>query len=159
MADVNATHATTGATPPGGAFPPFQTNTFVGQLIWFAIAFGLLYYMMSKIALPRVGAVLHERSERIARDLGEAQALRTQSEEAGAAYEASLTLARDKARGIAQQTRDALAAETEEKRKALEAGLAERLASSEAAIRSKTADAMSNVRGIAPRPRPRSSSA
>jgi F-type H+-transporting ATPase subunit b len=151
MANVDATHATTGAqgAAPGGAFPPFQANTFAGQLIWFAIAFGLLYYVMSKIALPKVGAVLHNRQQRIAQDLGEAHALRTQSQQAEAAYEKSLADARLSAKTIAQETRDRLAAETDARRKAVEAELASKLAAAETTIRARTEDAMSNVRSIA----------
>jgi F-type H+-transporting ATPase subunit b len=145
-------HTSTGAAPPGGhagVFPPFASTTFASQLLWFAITFGVLYYVMSRIALPQVAAVLHNRAERISRDLQEAQALRTQSEEAGAAYEKSLADAGNKAKAIAQQTRDALNAEAEGKRKTLEAELAQKLAAAETTIRSRTAEAMGNVRGIA----------
>ena len=150
MRDVDATHATTAT--PGGAkavFPPFEPASFGPQLLWFAIAFGLLYYLMSKIALPRVGAILHDRFTRIAKDLDDAQALRGESEAAVAAYEQSLTDARDKAKGIAQATRDKLAAETDARRRTLEGELADKLAGAEATIRARTDAAMSNVRGIA----------
>lgn len=148
---ADATHATTGAPDAAhkAAFPPFESHSFGPQLIWFAIAFGLLYYLMSKVALPKVGAILQDRQQRIANDLGEAQALRTQSEEAEAAFQRSLAEARDRSKGIAQETRDKLSAETDETRKALEADLAGKVAAAEATIRSRTEDAMSNVRSIA----------
>ncbi|MDB5590799.1 F0F1 ATP synthase subunit B' [Enterovirga sp.] len=135
--------------PHQPGFPPFQANTFGGQLLWFAIAFGLLYYFMSKVALPKIGAVLEDRRSRIARDLEEAQAMRQRSEEAEAAYQLSLTEARDRSKGIAQEMRDKLTAESDVRRRALEAELAEKIAASEATIRSRTTAAMSNVRGIA----------
>lgn len=146
---------TTGATAAASdaahaaVFPPFQAESFGPQLLWFAIAFGALYYLMSKVALPRVATTLHERSARIAADLSDAQRLREQSEAAGAAYEAALAAARDKAKGIAQTTREALATEGEVRRKALEAELAAKLLSAEATIRSSTEAAMANVRDIA----------
>lgn len=133
----------------GGTFPPFASETFASQLVWLALTFGLLYILMSRVALPRVAKVLHDRSVRIAADLQEAQAFKTQSEAAGAAYEKSLTEAGNKAKAIAQETRTTLAAEADVKRKALEATLATRIAESEATIRSRTAEAMGNVRGIA----------
>lgn len=145
------THAGTEAPGHGGggSFPPFASETFASQLIWFAIAFGVLYWLMSRMALPRVAGVLHGRSQRIARDLDEAQALKTQSEQAGAAYQRALAEARDRAKAIAQETRERLGAESDARRKALEADLAARLAQSEAALRTRTQDAMANVRGIA----------
>ena len=145
------TVTTTGATPAAGqaTFPPFARETFVPQLLWFAITFGLLYYLMSKIALPRIATILESRSNRIAADLAEAEALKTQSEAAGAAYQKSLADARNNAKAIAQATRDKLAAESEARRKVLEAQLADKIASSEELIRSSTAQAMSNVHEIA----------
>lgn len=145
-----ATPATTGAgAAPKAAFPPFQAESFAGQLIWFAIAFGLLYYLMAKFALPKIGAVLRERAERIERDLDEAQAMRREAEEAGEAYETSLQQARDKAKGIAQEMRDKLGIESEARRKELEAQLAQKVADSEAIIAESTKAAMANVRDIA----------
>ena len=41
-----------------GGFPPFQSETFASQLVSFAIAFALLYFIVSKFALPRVGGVI-----------------------------------------------------------------------------------------------------
>src|SRR5215212_11560785 len=152
-AQAQTTHATTGAAPEaahgGGAFPPFATETFASQLIWFAIAFGLLYYVMSRIALPRVASIMESRSERIAADLAEAERLRAESEAAGAAYEKSLGDARAKAKAIAQEMREALTAESEGRRKALEAELHERLVVAETTIGARTAEAMGSVRGIA----------
>ncbi|MBV9079207.1 MAG: F0F1 ATP synthase subunit B' [Methylobacteriaceae bacterium] len=152
MAAPTHTNATTQAEAGhegGGAFPPFQTDTFASQLIWLAIAFGALYGLMAKVALPRLEGAMRARSERIHRDLEEAHALRAQSEAAGAAYETALSEARDRAKAIAQETRDTLTAESDRRRKALEAELAEKLAASDAAIKARTAEAMGNVRGIA----------
>ena len=147
---ATATHASTGHEAGHKAgFPPFEPSSFAGQLVWFAISFGLLYVLMSRYALPKIGEVLHDRAKRIASDLDEAQGMRNQAEEASAAYEASLAEARNKAKGIAQETRDKLTAEGEARRKDLEGDLARKLAEAEATIQSKTKDAMASVRGIA----------
>ncbi len=132
-----------------GAFPPFESSGFLAQLIWLALAFGLLYYLMDKVALPRIQGILHDRAERLRGDLDQAQAMKTEAEAAGVAFETALREAQGKAREIAQGTRNTLAAEAETKRKALEAELNTKLAASEATIRSRTEEAMSNVRSIA----------
>lgn len=132
-----------------GAFPPFETHTFVAQLIWLALAFGLLYYLMSKIALPRIESILHDRSSRLASDLEEAERMKKEADAAGEAYEKSLRDASAKAQGIAQEARAKLAAASDARRKAKEEELNEKLAASETTIRESTARAMSNVRDIA----------
>ena len=133
----------------GGAFPPFRSDTFAAQVLWLALAFGLLYYLMSKLALPRIGAILHERASRLGGDLAEAHRMKAEAEAAGTAYEVALKEAADRAKGIAQAARDAAAAEADAKRRALEADLAQKLIASETAIRARTAGAMANVREIA----------
>jgi F-type H+-transporting ATPase subunit b len=130
-------------------FPPFETETFGGQLLWLAITFGTLYVLLSKFVLPRLSGIIEGRRDRIAQDLDDAAAMKTRAEEAGAAYEKSLAEAKAKAQALAQETRNRLTAETEAKRKALEADLAKRLAESEAVIAGRKAEAMGNVRGIA----------
>ena len=137
------------AEHPKGGFPAFRTETFAGQILWLAITFGLLYYLMAKVALPRVHNVLEDRRRRIAADLDQAAAMRARAEEAGKAYEQSLGEARTKAQAIAQETRAALTTEAEIRRKALEADLAAKLAESETTIRSRTDSAMANVREVA----------
>ena len=142
----------TGHEPAGehkGPFPPFQSQTFASQLIWLVIAFVLLYALMAKWALPRVGAIIENRQKRIDGDIAEAGALKTQSDEAVAAYEKALADARARAQTIANETRDRQAAEAETRRKALEAELNARLAEAEKTIAATKQAAMLNVRGIA----------
>lgn len=133
----------------GAAFPPFETHTFLSQLIWLAISFGLLYYLMAKVALPRIEAILHARSSRLATDLDEAQRMKSEADAAGVAYETSLRDAQGKAQGIAQEARAKLAAESDKRRKDKEAELNAKIAASETTIRESTARAMGNVREIA----------
>jgi F-type H+-transporting ATPase subunit b len=130
-------------------FPPFQSEFFPSQLLWLAISFVLLYVLMSKIALPRIGAIMADRSKRISDDLAAAERLKEQSNAAHAAYEKSLADARGRAQSIAGATRDQQAAEAEAAQKQLEAKLHEKLAAAEQSIASTRSSAMGNVRSIA----------
>jgi len=132
-----------------GPFPPFQRETFASQLVWFAICFVVLYLVVSKLALPRVGGILAERRGRIDADLGAAQKFRGDSDAELAAYEKALADARARAQTIANQTRDRLQAESEQVRKGLEDQLNARLHEAERAIASTKQSALANVRGIA----------
>ena len=124
----DATQTQVGAD--GGAhsnFPPFDTGTFPSQLVWFAIAFGFLYWYLSKRGLPQLGAVIEGRKARIAGDLDEATAMQQKADAAAAAHEKTLAEARAKAQSLAQAARDAAAADAQAKRQALEDELAAKL--------------------------------
>src|SRR5580704_16151871 len=116
------------------AFPPFQSENFPSQLVWLAISFVLLYVLMSKVALPRIGAILAERSRLIGDDLKAAERFKEQSDAAHAAYEKALADARARAQGIANSTREKQAAAADAAHKRLEAQLHERLAAAEQSI-------------------------
>ena len=75
-------------------FPPFEAHHFPSQLLWLTLTFVLLYVLMSRVALPRIGAILADRQRRIAEDLAAAQRFKEQSEVADAAYQKALAEAR-----------------------------------------------------------------
>lgn len=132
-----------------GAFPPFDPSTYGSQLLWLAITFGILYYMMSKVVLPRIGSILETRSDRIEQDMAEAQRLKEETDEAIAAYEQSLADARGKAHGIAQTAREKSKTESDQAMAKIEAGLAEKLEKAEEQISAIRATAMAEVNDIA----------
>jgi F-type H+-transporting ATPase subunit b len=142
---------TTHTEAPGGhnAFPPFQSQNFPSQLFWLALTFILLYVLMAKVALPRIGSILADRSKRITNDLAAAQRFKEQSDAANAAYEKALADARNRAQAIANSTREQQAAAAEETNKKLESQLHERLAAAEQSIAATRAAAMGNVGTIA----------
>ncbi len=132
-----------------GVFPPFQSEHYPSQLVWLTISFVLLYVLMSKIALPRIAGILHERSRLIGDDLGAAEKLKEQSDAARTAYEKALADARARAQSIASSTREQQARDAEEANKRLEAQLNERLNAAERSIAASRTVAMSHVRAIA----------
>ncbi|MDE2578115.1 MAG: F0F1 ATP synthase subunit B [Hyphomicrobiales bacterium] len=147
-----AMHATTqahGGAEHGGAFPPFDSTHYSSQLIWLVITFGLLYWLMSKVALPRVARILDDRQSKISGDLEAAKKAQADAEAAQAAHEKTLADARVKAQALGQEAHAQAAAEMDAKRKTLEADLAAKLAAADAQIAATKAKAMANVEGIA----------
>ncbi len=131
------------------AFPPFDSATFPGQLLWLAISFGVLYYFMAKRALPAVGATIKLRKDRIAKDIDDATAMQQKADAAADAHEKSLADAHARAQSLAQATRDQLAAEAAAKRKVVDEEHAAKFAEAESQIAATRAQAMSNVSAIA----------
>lgn len=134
---------------PTGTFPPFDSTTFASQLLWLALTFGLLYLIMSKIALPRISEILEVRRDRIEGDLAEADRLRQQTDKAIAAYEDELAKAKANAHAIAQANRDKIGAETAASRADAEADLAGKMAQAEARIGKMKDAALTQVDDIA----------
>jgi len=141
--------ATTEAPAGHHSFPPFQTENFPSQLVWLGLSFVLLYVLMARVALPRIGSILEARSKHIADDLAAANRFKEQSDAAHAAYEKSLAEARARAQVIASSTRETQAREAAQLHKRLEAQLHERLAAAERSIATTRGAAMGNVRAIA----------
>lgn len=133
----------------GGGLPQFNVNDFAPQLVWLAITFGALLFLMSKVALPRVGEVIEERRDRIQRDLDTAERLKTETEEALTAYEKALAEARANANTIAGQTRDKLSGEVEDERQRVESELVKKLDDAEARIVETKNKALESVNEIA----------
>jgi F-type H+-transporting ATPase subunit b len=130
-------------------FPPFDSTTFASQLLWFAITFALLYYLMSKVALPRIAGILEDRRDRIASDLDLADRLKQESEAALAGYEKALAEARIRANAIAEGARDGAKQATAAKRAVIEANLAAKLEVAEKRIGEIKSKALADVGEIA----------
>lgn len=130
-------------------FSPLDSGTFVPQLVWLALTFGLLYLLLKRFALPRVGEVIEERRERIQRDLEKAEKLKSETEQALATYEQALSDARSRANALAKDIRDKLSTEVEKERSAVDAQISAKLADAEARIAQSKAKAMANVTDIA----------
>ena len=130
-------------------FPPFFIPNFLPQLVWLAIAFGLLYWVMSRFVLPRVAEVIEARAQRITGDLDRAAALKSEAEKARSAFEAALADAR--AQAVALET----AAEAEAARIASQrqheqaAALSERIKRAEVEVATAKAAAVANVAAMA----------
>jgi F-type H+-transporting ATPase subunit b len=130
-------------------FPPFDRQTFPSQLLWLTLVFVALYLLMSRIALPRIDSIMAARRQRIDGDLGEAQRLKDESDQAIASYEKALADARTRAQAVVADARTAQAAQAEAKRKELDAKLNAHIGSAEKGIADSKSAAIANVRGIA----------
>ncbi len=129
--------------------PQLDFTTFAPQLAWLVITFVALYLFLGRVALPRIGGIIEQRRDRIADDLDEAARFKAQTDDAIAAYEASLAAAKAKASGIAQETRDALSAETDKERIKVEDMLGEKARQAEERIAKTKKQAVANIKEVA----------
>jgi F-type H+-transporting ATPase subunit b len=133
----------------GGTFPPFDSTDFVSQLLWLAITFVVLYLLMSRVIIPRIGGILEDRRDRIARDLDQAGRLKQQSDEANAAYVKALSDARANAFRIAAEARDKAKGEAAVRQAEIEKSLDGKLAAAETRIGEIKQKVLADVGAIA----------
>ena len=129
--------------------PQLDFSTFAPQLVWLAITFAVLYFIIAKFALPRIGGTIEQRSDKIANDLDRAQSLKDDVDKAIASYEQALAEAKSKAHAIAQETREKLGAEIEAERQRVDALISDKVTEAEAAIAKAKTKAMGSVNKIA----------
>ena len=146
-----ATGEGTSAPPPGEKvpFPPFDPTTFASQILWFAVTFVAFYFIIAKVAIPRIAGILGERRNRIEGDLGEAERAKREADAAGIAYEKALAEARARAFDIADEASEKAKAATAAERAATEAELARQLGEAEARIAAIKGRAIGEVGAIA----------
>lgn len=142
-----ATEAT--AAESGGGLPQMDFKTYPSQIFWLAVTFGLLYWMMSTIILPRLGGAIETRRDRIAADLDRAAESRREATEAEAAYGRALADARAKAQGIAADTRTKLNADIAAMQASMEKDIAGKTAAAETRIAAMKRDAALRVKDAA----------
>lgn len=126
-----------------------QINTYLGQVFWLVVTFGLLYLILWRSALPRISRVLGERQERIDEDLQKAVGLKEDAEGILAAYEEAAAKARAEAQVVLRESSAAFAALATERHEALSRRIAEETTASEGRIEAAHADALANVEAIA----------
>jgi F-type H+-transporting ATPase subunit b len=132
-----------------GGLPQLAFETWPGQVFWLAISFGILYLMLSRSVLPRIGGVIEDRRDKIADDLDEANRLQRQAEEAQERHEKALADARAKAHAIAAETRERMTEEQAQRAEAAEAEFAKKTGEAEERILAATNAALGNVKTVA----------
>lgn len=98
MATQDAAQAAEASAP---GMPQLDFSTFPNQIFWLVVSILVLYFIVSKVALPRIGTVIEDRHNAIANDIEQAAEFKRKAEEAEAAYDAALAEARSQAMGIA----------------------------------------------------------
>ncbi len=141
--------AATNAAPQSSGMPQFNPEFYPSQLFWLAISFVVLYLLMSRVALPRIGEVIEERRDRIQRDIDSAEKAKRETEKALAGYEKALADARGRASGMAKETRDKLAAESDAEKSRVDAQVQAKIAEAESRITATKSKAMASIGEIA----------
>ena len=132
----------------GAGLPQLDPTKFSSQIIWLVISFSVLYLLMARMALPRIGAVLEERRYKIEDNLQKAEALKTEAADAAEAYETSLAEARATAGEVIRSTREESAAEAARLQAEEHARLAGEIEAAEGRISQAMEKAAAGIRAV-----------
>ncbi len=150
---ATTTHEVAGAAADHAAesagMPQLDFASFPNQIFWLAVTLVVIYWVLSRIALPRIGGVLADRQGAITSDLTAAEEFKLRAKEAEAAYERALVEARADAQKIVLQARAEIQKDLDAATAHADAEIAARVSESEHRIGEIRAGAMEAVVAVA----------
>jgi F-type H+-transporting ATPase subunit b len=138
-----------GAEAASGGMPQLDFTTFPSQIFWLLVALAALYYIISRVALPKITGAIEERHDAIEDDLERAAEFKRRAQEAEQAYEAALAEAKRKAQAIAAEARAAIQKDVDAAVAKADSEIAARAAESEKRIGEIRDSAMASVEAVA----------
>ncbi|WP_377511340.1 F0F1 ATP synthase subunit B' [Octadecabacter sp. R77987] len=138
-----------GAEAGGAGMPQLDFSTFPNQIFWLLVTLVVIYFVLSRIALPRIGSVLAERQGTITNDIAAAEELKQKAVEAEEAYNQALADARVEASRIVGEAKAEIQADLDVELQKADAQIAAQTAESEKAIADIRAGAMDSVKAVA----------
>lgn len=129
--------------------PQLDPATYGPQVIWLAITFTVLYVLMAKVALPKIGHVLEERRHKIDQNLKKAEILKADAEAAAEAYAGAMADARAQAGDVLSDVREGAARDGAERQEELGTRLHADIQEAEAHIAAARDKAVAGIRDLA----------
>lgn len=135
----------------GGAIgmPQLCPDWMGNQIFWLVITLVVIFFILSRIALPRIAAVLAERQGTVTNDLAAAEDLKAKAVEAEEAYNKALADARAEAQNIVAEAKAEIKADLDEATAKADAEIAAKSAEGEKKIAEIRASAMESVKEVA----------
>ena len=146
---TEAHEAAAGAAGHSAGMPQLDISTWGNQIFWLVVALVVIYFVLRLVALPRIGAVLADRSSTITNDLAAAEELKQKALAAEKAYLAALDKARAEAGKIAAETKAEIQAELDKEIAKADVQIAAKSAESEGRIAEIRAGALEAVTEVA----------
>jgi F-type H+-transporting ATPase subunit b len=124
-------------------------STYASQIFWLLITFGILYFGIGKVMVPRIQATVESRDTRIAADLAAAEAARRAADATEEAWRLEMEQARAAAQAETVEAKSRATAAFEKQVQAADQDLAARLAHHDRIVAEAKSSAMGNLEGIA----------
>lgn len=129
--------------------PQLELANYSSQIVWLIITFVILWLLMAKIALPRIGIVLEERQRKIDDNLDMAENLRSEAQGELERYEKAISEARENARTVISEAARQAAQDSTTRHSELNDSLTNQIIEAEARITSAKEDSIAGIRDSA----------
>ncbi|HEX9859151.1 MAG TPA: F0F1 ATP synthase subunit B' [Paracoccaceae bacterium] len=129
--------------------PQLDFSTWPNQIFWLAVTLVVIYLVLTRVALPRIGAVLAERSGTITNDLAAAEELKKKAVKAELAYNDALAKARVEAAKIVAEAKADIQKDLDVATAKADAEIGAKAAESEKTIAGIRAGALESVTAVA----------
>jgi len=129
--------------------PQLDFSTFPNQIFWLLVTLTVIYLVLSRVALPRIGGTLANRKGTITADLSAAEEFKAKALGAEAAYNEALATARSEAAKIIAATKAEIQADLNKAIAKADSEIAAKAAESAARIDEIKAGAVAAVEAVA----------
>ena len=147
LADATGVASHSADAAPG--MPQLDFGSFPNQVFWLIVTLVVIYLILSRVALPRISAILAERAGTITNDIAAAEDLKAKALEAEEAYNKALADARSEAQRIVAAAKADIQSDLDVAIEKADAEIAAKSAESEKAIAEIRASAMQHVEVVA----------
>jgi len=110
-----------------GGMPQLNPEFWISQILWLTITFGILYFFLSKLILPKISSNLETRKSEILENIDAADKQRKESEKKIKEYEKILQESKNEAKQYFNQAREKIIKDINKKKEALDKELEEEL--------------------------------
>ncbi len=146
---ASETNDAAGRAAEATGMPQLDFSTFPNQMFWLMVTLVVIYLILSRVVLPRIGSVLSERQGTITNDITAAEELKLKAQEAEDAYNKALMDARAESQKIAAEAKAEIQVELGIAIQKADAEIAAKSAEAEAAIAVSRKGAVASVKKVA----------
>lgn len=129
--------------------PQFEFANFLPQMAWLVLAFAILYFVIVRATLPRLGRTIDARHGQVTGDLGVAERAKADADRIQAEYEAGVASAQETARARLSDVRTAAARAQEARLAEANQAIAAKADAADAALAEARGKAVGEIESVA----------
>lgn len=128
--------------------PQLDPTWYASQIFWLLVTFVTLYFVLARWALPKMMAVLTQRADTLAFDMGRARDYAADAERAKSEYERALGEARERSQHMFAEAVATQKVKAEQSAKDMDARIAQKLSEAEKMINARKQQLLEELKPV-----------